>query len=257
MHALLVSCLALAMAQSLLAASPSAAQVSQQSFAPDPAGYRELVDEGLREFDASNFDEARSLFLRAHALSPSARTHRALGLVEFELRQYAGSILHLKAALESKVKPLNEDQRSEVQRILARAYGFVCRLRVDVRPNAAEISLDGVPLDRPRAERLMLALGKHSLEVTAPGFKTEKRELAVDGGEERTLSFVLSPVESGSEKSAQQVADTKRWYKSPWLWAGVGVVVAGAAGGASYALLHQDQTPAASGGTSGKVLAAP
>src|SRR5262245_12806154 len=58
-----------------------------------PDSYEQLITRALTEFDARNFAEARALFLQAHALRPTARTLRGIGVTEFELRNYVDSVV--------------------------------------------------------------------------------------------------------------------------------------------------------------------
>ena len=51
--------------------------------------YEETISIAVNEFRARRFPEAREQFSKAHAIQPTARTFRALGLVNFELRNYA------------------------------------------------------------------------------------------------------------------------------------------------------------------------
>ena len=67
----------LACHQLVVVASTAAAQAEP---------YQDVVREGIHEFTAGNFVEARTLFERAHALKPSARTFRGLGLISYELK---------------------------------------------------------------------------------------------------------------------------------------------------------------------------
>src|SRR5215510_11512113 len=73
-----------------------------------------LIGEAVREFAAENFVEARSLFERAHALEPNARTLRALGLCAFELKQYTQAASELDAALKDLRKPLTPELTESV-----------------------------------------------------------------------------------------------------------------------------------------------
>ena len=93
------------------------AQAQAQSKA-EPAEYRALVSEALAEFDAGHFEEARALFLHAHALNPSARTLRGLGLASFELRAYRATIEYLEQALASQLNPLEEALRTSTEHVL-------------------------------------------------------------------------------------------------------------------------------------------
>jgi hypothetical protein len=232
--------------------------VDDSAHAGEPPGYRDAVSEGLREFEARNYPEARSLFLRAHALSPSARTHRALGLVEFELRNYVDSIHHLRAARETSVKSLNEAQLRETESILARAQAFVGQYRVRTTPATSELWLDGSQLHVSDGEPVLLTIGEHSLECRAPGYLQKQQKLAVKGGESGDLTFALVPITDLTAPSGASASATRPWYKSGWLWAAVGVVVVGAAaGGTSYALLHDDKSPRATGGSTSTVLPGP
>ena len=45
---------------------------------PDQPAYRKAIEDGLAEYDARHFEEARSLFRRAHQISPNARTFRGI-----------------------------------------------------------------------------------------------------------------------------------------------------------------------------------
>jgi hypothetical protein len=57
-----------------------------------PLAYRETIAEALEEYQAQNYLEAYALFARAHALWPSARTFRGLGVVSFELHRYSEKV---------------------------------------------------------------------------------------------------------------------------------------------------------------------
>jgi tetratricopeptide (TPR) repeat protein len=236
------------------AATPQA--VSDMALQSDePAGYRERIDEALREFSVQNYEEARSLFLQAHQLSPSARTLRALGLCEYELRNYGESIKYLEGALASRVKPLNETMRRDGERMIARSRSFVARVSVELLPAGARLMVDGVKVEAPD-EPLWLSMGEHTLDASAPGFVSEKRKLNVKGGEEQKLSFILmagAGHSADADASDSKAPSEKRWYKSPWLWVSLGVVVAGA-GVATAVMLTRDNDSDRNGGTTGEFL---
>lgn len=229
------------------------AQANESDQAVEPAGYREVVTEALQEFEAQNFEESRSLFHRAHTLFPNARTYRGLGFTEFELRHYPAAIGYLEAALSSRVRPLNAGLRADTERMLERAKAFVGRLRLEVKPSGASVSVDSQPVTLTAGTPLLLQVGDHTLEVHAPGFVASKRELSVQGGEDTNLTILLTPAH---EDVAVASSEPRRWYKSPWLWASVGVVVAGAAAGAGYALTRDEPSPRY-GGTANTRLTGP
>lgn len=204
----------------------------------EPKGYRESIELAIREFAMRNFEESRALFTRAHALSPSARTLRGLGMTEFELRNYEQAIRYLEEALASKVRPLDADLRAECETLLARADAFVGRYTLDAQPAATSITLDGVNIDLPADRTLLLQVGDHLLELHGSGYQPERLRVRVDGGEVKTLSVrFMRPLEA---PPAPETKNDRALRKNPWLWTAVGLVVAGAATGTAVALARKN-----------------
>jgi tetratricopeptide (TPR) repeat protein len=209
----------------------------------DPAGYTDAVNVGLAEFEDKNFAEARAQFARAHALSPSARTLRALGMVEFELKRYAESARLLSEALSSKEKPLDADKRAHVEQLLERASGYIGKLTLDIEADTS-VTVDGVTSNLAPGNELVLEVGDHTLEFQSPTRIAQKRAVTIRGGELSTLRVRLTPlidpqIAGTSTKPADDRAKEqkeRRAVRSPWLWTAVGIVVAGAATGAAIAI---------------------
>jgi hypothetical protein len=228
-------------------ASPARVAGPGTPVSAEPPGYREAVDAAIAEHEAGNFAESRALFGRAHALFPNARSLRGLGMADFELRNYASSIDYLQQALASPVKALEGELRSETEQLLARARGFVGRFRLRLQPPDAVVTLDTTvvaPSMTSASGQLVLAVGDHTLEVSAQGRVSERRVLRVTGGEDATLEFNLpeqAAITPQAVTSAEPRAQSSSVLASPWLWAAVGVVVVGAAVGIGVA--------ASSGGT--------
>lgn len=158
----------------------------------EPAGYRELVASALEERAANNHEEARSLFRRAHALFPNARTLRGIGMEEFDLRNYGECIALLEQALTSQVRPLDATLRAETETTLASARNFVARINLELQPGAATVLVDGVPVTLGAGNTLVLRVGDHVLEFKAEGRVPQRHQLRVDGGEQRTINVTLS-----------------------------------------------------------------
>jgi tetratricopeptide (TPR) repeat protein len=232
----------------------------------EPPGYRAAVEEAVREFAARNYEESRSMFNRAHVVFPNARTYRGLGLTEFELRNYGECIKHFEAALHSTVRPLTEDLRADTERMLARAYNFVARVVVDTEPDVSSVVLDGLPVELPVGQALLLRVGEHTLEIQAVGFVPATRELNVKGGEDETVTIILERRDLLERRDVERKDLERRdapalkprervWYKSPWLWTAVGVAAVGAAAATGVALSRDPD--AVYGGTSKTVGTAP
>lgn len=189
---------------------------------PEPPEYRELVEQALAEYAAKNYDEASTLFERAHGLFPNARTLRGMGMAAFELRQYDQSVRHLEAALAADVRPLEGALRQETEALAARARAFVATIELSVSPSHANLSLDGAPI-APGGGALIVALGPHVVEGSADGYAKARRELRVRGGEVVRVELALERT-----RHLQASSERRPLVRNPWLWTGVGAVVAGA-----------------------------
>src|SRR5262245_37583743 len=109
-------------------AAGSAAAPVRADEVPVDARYEETVQRALQEFALEHWAEAKVLFTQAQTLRPNARVLRGLGLVCYELRQYAQAIEYFEAALVNGVQPLTPEMTQDVHTFLARAREFVSRL---------------------------------------------------------------------------------------------------------------------------------
>jgi hypothetical protein len=196
------------------------------------AAYRKTIKEGVSEYDAHHFEEARSLFRRAHELSPNARTFRGLGMAAFELRDYADAIHNLSAALVDERKPLTAEQRKDSQDLLARSRLFVDVYTLTLSPRDARLMIDGREPDFEPDGTLLLGLGAHSLEASAPDKVARSLTISVHGGEAKGLALELEPAATSDPGSADpatlRVATTMKpsaptasnRAAAAWLWAG-------------------------------------
>jgi hypothetical protein len=211
--------------------------------AAEPAGYKAAIDNAIEEFASNNLAEAREQFGRAHALFPNARTLRGLGMVEFELRNYAESIGWLRQALASEVKRLEGRLRAETEELLERANGYVGEVRLRVSPPGTSVSVDGVASEVSAQGSLVLAVGDHILEFRAEGRLSERRAFKLSGHQVLSMELTLTepveatPAKHGPSEGATSGPPSERTpiYKRWWLWTTVGVVLVGA--GVTTALL--------------------
>lgn len=160
----------------------------------NPPGYQRLMSLGLEEYDRGHWAEARALFLRGHALAPSARTLRALGMTAFNLRRYPDAVRELQQALDDPRRPLTRALRDSTQELLDRADTFVGRYYVRVDPAHAQLRVDGLITALEADGALPLAVGEHVLELQAPGYAPLRHPLLVDGSDGNALRLTLWPL---------------------------------------------------------------
>jgi hypothetical protein len=242
--------------------APAAVHATPPQAEPNPPGYDAAIDEALAAFDRGQYAQAQELFLRAHKILPSARTLRALGKTEFELKRYADAAAHLSLALDSRVRPLTPQQRTETEILLRRSEDYLARYTLRLEPPAAELRLDGAPVMLDGQQALRLAAGEHVLEAEAPGYLPWRRELEVFGRVDAVISVALSPlakelpapVLTEVDAREREHVDAPRRSNKWLLWTSIGVlVVAGAVTGIVLAL-NKDEPARASGGNTGLVI---
>jgi tetratricopeptide (TPR) repeat protein len=209
-HSLVVRLIAVAACASL---SVSSAVAQGQERSQDVPGYRSAISEALAEYAAQNYLEAMTLFTRAHELSPNARTLRGLGAVAFELHRYSDCVSYLEQALVSAAKQLEGELRADTENLLARARGFVAKIVLTTEPDSAHLLLDGEPLPRSANGALLLDIGRHELELSAPGHETQRRSYTVVGGEEQSWKVSLFKEGRVSPTSGVDSAPLLGWHR--------------------------------------------
>jgi len=156
--------------------------------------YQTTVAQAVHEFSLSNWAEARALFRRAHALSPSARTFRGMGMAAFELKLYVDAQRELTAALQDTQRPLTDEQRTQVASLIEQARAFVGRYQVILEPATARPMVDGQEALFDPGNVLLLSLGDHVISARAEGYQEARVPLRVEGGESLALKIQLAPV---------------------------------------------------------------
>ena len=185
------------------AATPAAAAPPAPVAATE---YDALVLRALAAYDAGRWDEARDLFERAHAIDPTARTLRTIGMSAFNQADYVGALQHLEAALVDPRRPLTDEQRAHVLGLIDRASRQVGRYRVRLSPSSASLLVDGAAPALLSEDEFVLVPGRHVLRATALGHRPLERTLEVHGQEREKLELALEP--EGSPSATQSSSST-------------------------------------------------
>ncbi|WP_437736796.1 hypothetical protein [Sorangium sp. So ce1335] len=224
--------------------------------AADRQTARTLLIEGRKKRDAGDVTGARADFQAAHALvrAPTtgldlARADEALGRL-IEARETAYEVVHLPLGKEEP--PAFTHARAAaaamVEQLDARIPSLL--LRVEGAPlDAVEARVDGQPIPRaalpyPRK----LNPGRHEVVVTAPGFRTERRDVALKEAERAPVEvrIALVPGEStppatGGGGQPPPVDAPPAEPRAPvplWAWAAGGVGLAALGGSVAFAVDH-------------------
>lgn len=177
-------CLAAFLCDVVRADPPPAATAQQASYDP-------LIEEAVQAYEAGRYAEARSSFRRAHALYPTSRTLRGIGMCSFNLGDYTDAVYQLEQALVDTRKPLSEDQQAHTRELIAKANARVGRFRLRLTPPEAVLRVDGNPPLILEGNELLVEAGQHEIEARAPGFLMARSSVRVEGGDRTTLVFHL------------------------------------------------------------------
>jgi len=187
------------LALTLLTTAPALAQEAEDGVvAPPepPEEYQALVQQALAESAEGHWAEARALFTHAYDIFPNARADRGLGMVSFELRDYAEAVRHLRRALVDERRALDETQRAEAESLLERSLAFVGIYTPITLPVDGQLFVDGHDAVVEPDGTILLAVGDHEARVTTPTREWNSR-FTVRGGEREVLPLSLEePTES-------------------------------------------------------------
>jgi hypothetical protein len=192
-------------------------------------GYETTIAAALREFQEGRFPEARALFERAHALRPSARTLRGIGVAAFEMRDYPHAWVSLRAALEHPVLPLSDEQRADLSALLVRIDLFLSRLELVNVPAGAQVHVDGRAAVMVGTQ-VIVGPGTHTVSIEAEGMRTRSHTIESVSGTTQRIVVELVPlapttieppliiaIPSGSGEQAQRAPT-----RGPWTFLGIG-----------------------------------
>jgi hypothetical protein len=192
------------------------------------ASYDVLIDEALEASSQADWQRAHDAFARAHAAMPSARALRGMGVASFRMQHYAAALAALSASLSEPARPLSEDLRAGVERLIVDLGARVCHYALNVTPTHVAITVDGEPAVMSNDAVLLVDPGRHAIWIGAE--KHEPRFVDVDckAGSVSDLSLTLVPAASnaaeakaapasgdGRSVSLSAVADTTAADRSP------------------------------------------
>lgn len=191
------------------------APITADAHAGDRSELKTLITKGITEYNLGHWTEAKAFFLRAHALQPSARTLRTLGLVSYELRSYVDASRYLEQAIASQERPLTPEMRADAMTVLEQARSFVGQVRVTVEPPDATLRMQGQPLTLGPDRMLLLDPGQYEFSAELAGFAPATRMFEVKGAEQSQLHLRLQPVREVASPAAISSASAAEPFAAP------------------------------------------
>lgn len=205
----------------------------------DSSEYTRTIERAVERFRTRDWNRARELFLVAHKLDPSARTLRGIGLTDFESGHYAVAVAELEAALTDTRKPLDAQQRIEVQAVIAHARGFAGNLEIQITPDGASVTIDGLKVS---GDSFSLDAGEHVLRASAPGYVEAEQTVRVLAADLTRAVLTLEPIAPATAYSVATTSSDTTQLTAAWVVGGIGAagVIAGSAFGVQSILKHNE-----------------
>jgi hypothetical protein len=149
--------------------------------------YETAVNRALSANADRDFVTAKRYMEHAHALEPSARTLRGLGIIAYGEGNAIMALRRFEAALAEQTKPLPESLRAGVAKLLIDVYALLGRYDVPV-PAEAQLTVDARPPERDAQGRVLLKPGTHTLALME-GDTVRTLRVVTAGGELTRLTF--------------------------------------------------------------------
>jgi hypothetical protein len=153
----------------------------------------QLVDEGVKRFQAGDFDAALERFRAAYDAFPSPKIYLNIGEALRRLgREAEAAEAYAKFLSETaEARDVGDAKRRLALNALDELSRRLARLRLEVEPSSAAIQIDGQPFTPPSGRGAFVSPGRHRLSGSAPGRQDRSLEITLTAGEERELRLVL------------------------------------------------------------------
>ena len=149
---------------------------------------------GIQLYDEGDFRLALVEFERAYEISKNYKILFNIGQVQYELKSYARARLAFEQYLALGGDRIDPARRADVERDLASLRARTATLTVRTNVPGAEIAIHDRNLGRAPVEAAVVDAGIARVQASSPGHETIVREIALAGGDVRTMPIELQPI---------------------------------------------------------------
>lgn len=201
----------------------------------------ELAKQGTELRRAGKDAEAVGKFKQAYELSAAPKNAAQYGLCLLALSRWTDADFYLTEAVAAKEDAWVKKNRSVLKDASESAKSHIGRVEILGSPEGANVRVSGrIVGTLPLAADIPVNEGSVDIEVSAEGYADSTRTIVVGGASHQSVVIRLAPATSTSPLAiaplpadgvahatvADEPERSKSAFHSPWLWAGVGVVVA-------------------------------
>lgn len=157
---------------------------------------RQHFEEGVRRFDARDYESALIEFHEAYRLKPHPSVRVNIANCYERLGKPVEAVTHYEAYLEEAGSTLAVAERRQIKRTITRLQHSIGTLTLELSPPGANVRIDGQPFIQNDRGSISLSQGGHILEVDAVGYASERRQIAIHGKERTVETIALAPAVS-------------------------------------------------------------
>lgn len=225
----------------LVALSTAAAAGEPESSGPAQA--QTLMQEGIALEQSADLEGALAKYEAARALVPDASLpHRHAAEVLRRLERWGPAVQAYEAYLRTRPDAPDKERVRELVATI-RSQHLQALVDVSCSPNGGELVLDLElePRGKLPLSAVRMSAGRHTFRVRLRGYREQVFTRDVAAGASAVHCKFEREASKNKVTSRPRPADTQParppsgsadgsggWWKSPWLWVGVGVVIAGA-----------------------------
>lgn len=173
---------------------PDAAAAADGDDAAATASARRHFHLGVKLYRDANYKGALAEFEAAYRDKPGPGSLQNVALCLKALFRYAEAAASLRLLLTRHAEELSAPEREAMEKTVQELEGLVGKLKLELEPADAELTLDGrvVPKEE-RAQTLLLNVGEHTLLAEAPGFARHTQVIRVASAQQLRLRVRLKP----------------------------------------------------------------
>ncbi|HKY41132.1 MAG TPA: PEGA domain-containing protein [Polyangiaceae bacterium] len=173
--------------------------VQAQTPATDTARATELFKNGKAAFAKGEMAEAARLFAQALEIRKSSDIAANLAQAELEQQKYRSAAEHFSWALLNLLPSATDAQRKAVETGLARARAEVAVLRLEIKPEGAEVLVGSQMVGKaPIAGGVFVEPGEVIVSAKRDGFVAIDKRVVAGKGTEQAIEIELTP-QQGAE----------------------------------------------------------
>ncbi len=152
---------------------------------------REQFNAGVARYEQGDYQGALEAFQEAYRLAPHPMVRVNMANCYEHLDRPLEALHHFERFL-AESENATRQQRREVQAAIARLSQQVGQVRLAIAPDGALVTIDNAETRRsPILEPIRLTAGTHHVEVRLAGYRTDRREIEVAGGQEQRIVVQL------------------------------------------------------------------